>query len=186
MLIFFLNFIFIIILLLFQTTILHEFTIYSVRPDCFLILTTLIGIKSGEVKGAAAGFGLGFLQDCLSSSFLGINAFSLGVIGFVFGNLRAKLFFENVFPQVVCTLSAALIKTVIVFFIFLLTTLNKAQAEIVLNKLLLSAVYSALAGPLFIYVFNFISNKMALKMESNRPRSLDKRLIATKPFIQLQ
>ncbi len=166
-----LNVFFIILLFVFQTTALHRVSFFGVRPDIILIFTIFLGFKLGEVKGAAVGFCLGFVQDCLSSSFLGPMAFSKGIIGFIFGSLRAKIFFENIIPQAICSLFGALIQTVIVLLIFLLTIFNKVQTEIVLNKLLIASVYTAITGPLFVHLFVFVTNKQSAYWNSNKHKS---------------
>ena len=148
-----LNIFFIILLFVFQTTLLHSFTILGVRPDIVLILTIFISANLGEDRGAISGFTLGLIQDCLSSNLLGANAFSKGVIGFIFGNLRDKIFFENTISQLAFILLASLIDAAIISLILFLTIPDKTQMSIVLNKLLLSSVYTTLVAPLFILIF---------------------------------
>jgi len=162
MLYFFLNAFIIILLFVFQSTLLHCCTVFGVRPDLILILATFIGVRFGKTKGATLGFFLGLIQDCLSGTFLGPNAFSKGVVGYIFGNLRAKILFENFFSQIFCNMAAALIDGAIVLIIFSLTILNQALVDIIFKNLLLTAIYTALASPLFSQIFVFISNKTSL------------------------
>jgi rod shape-determining protein MreD len=149
-------------LFVFQTTLLHCCTVLGVRPDVILILATFIGVRLGKTKGAIAGFFLGLIQDSLSGAFLGPNAFSKGVVGFIFGNLRTKILFENFFSQIFCNMAAALINGAIILIIFSLTILDKALVDINLKNLFLTAIYTALASPLFSQIFAFISKKAAL------------------------
>lgn len=167
-----LNVFFIILLFVFQTTILHSFTIMGVRPDVILIFAFFAGGKLGEEKGAISGFTLGMIQDCLSSNLLGANAFSKGIIGFVFGYLRDKIVFENTFSQFIFIFFASLIDAAIILLISLLTIPDKEQAMIVLNNLLLSSVYTTLLGPFFILFFIFSKNKISslLKKRSRKSR----------------
>lgn len=150
----------IILLFVFQTTVLHAFTISGVRPDIILIFSVFVGIKLRETRGAAAGFTLGLVQDSLSSGLLGANAFSKGIVGFAFGLLKDKIIFENIFSQVIFVLIATVIDTVIVLLISSLT-INE-NVTTIFNKLLLSSIYTTLAGPLFIYVFIFVSSKASV------------------------
>lgn len=163
-----LNIFFITLLFIFQTTVLHSFTILGVRPDIVLILTFFIGVNLGEEKGATLGFALGFIQDCLSSTLLGANAFSKGIVGFVFGYLRDKIVFENAFSQFAFILLASLIDVAIISLILFLTISDKTQVAIVLNKLLLSSVYTTLVGPVFILIFVFFRDKAAVFFEKRR------------------
>ncbi len=166
-----LNIFFITLLFVFQTTILHSFTILGVRPDIVLILTFFIGVNLGEDKGTTLGFALGLIQDCLSSTLLGANAFSKGVVGFIFGYLRDKIIFENTFSQFTFILLASLIDAAIVSLILFLTTPDKTQATIVLKKLLLSSVYTSLVGPLFIFIFVFFRDKAVVFFKKRRRKS---------------
>ena len=168
---FLLNVFFISLLFLFQTTILHSFTMFGVRPDMVLILTFLIAVSLGGDKGATAGFALGLIQDCLSSSIFGINAFSKGVVGFIFGNLREKIFFDNFFSRLIFVVLAALIDAAIILPVSLLTITNKAEASTILSKLLFSSVYTALAGPLFIQIFIFFSSKTSALLKKRHEGS---------------
>lgn len=174
-----LNIFFITLLFVFQTTVLHSFTILGVRPDIVLILTFFIGVNLGEDKGGTLGFALGLVQDCLSSTLLGANAFSKGVVGFVFGYLRDKIFFENAFSQFAFILLASLIDTAIISLILFLTISDKTQAAIVLKKLLLSSVYTALVGPLFILIFVFFRDKTVVFFKRRRrvPRIRGQRIM---------
>lgn len=166
-----LNIFFITLLFVFQTTILHNFTILGVRPDIVLILTFFIGVNLGEDKGAASGFALGLIQDCLSSTLLGANTFSKGVVGFIFGCLRDKIVFENTFSQFIFILLASLVDAAIISLILFLTISDKTQVAIVLNKLLLSSVYTALVGPVFILIFVFFRDKAVVFFKKRRRRS---------------
>ncbi|HJP19275.1 MAG TPA: rod shape-determining protein MreD [Nitrospinota bacterium] len=160
-----LNIFFIILLFVFQTTILHSFTILGVRPDIVLILTFFICVNLGEDRGAISGFGLGLIQDCLSSNLLGANAFSKGVVGFVFGYLRDKIFFENALSQFAFVLLASLIDAAIISLILFLTIPDKTQVTIVLNKLLLSSAYTTIVAPLFMLIFK---NKAVVSFKKRR------------------
>jgi hypothetical protein len=59
-------------------------------------------------------------------------------------------------------MTAALIDGAIILIIFSVTILNQALVDIVLNNLLLTAIYTALASPLFSQIFGFISKKTSL------------------------
>lgn len=150
----------IILLLVFQTTFLHSFTVLNVRPDTILIFAAFVGMKLGGENGALAGFVLGLAQDSLSSGLLGANALSKGIIGFIFGNLRDKIVFENTFSQVLFILFASFIDMAITLPILFLASSGKAAVVIILKKQILSCIFSALTGPLFIKIFIFAHKKL--------------------------
>lgn len=159
-----LNIFFITVIFVFQTTILYAFTILDVRPDIILILTAFIGFSLGRDKGAITGFILGLIQDCLSNSLLGTNAFSKGVIGFIFGHLRNKIIFKNIYSQVIFVLLASFIDLVIILLISFLTNLDKEVLVTILKKLLLVSVYTSLVAPLLLQVFIFVSREKTVAL----------------------
>ncbi len=166
-----LNIFFVILLFVFQTTILHSFTILGVRPDIVLILTFFISVNLGEDRGAILGFILGLIQDCLSSNLLGANAFSKGVVGFIFGYLRDKIVFENAFSQFTFVLLASLVDAAIISLILFLTIPDNTQVAILFNKLLLSSVYTTIVAPLFILMFVFFRDKVVVFLKKRRRES---------------
>lgn len=162
------NIFFIIIIFVFQTTVLYGFTVLDVRPDIILILAAFFGFCLGGDKGAIAGFILGLIQDCLSNSLLGANAFSKGVIGLIIGNLRDKIIFENIFSQIIFVLLAAFIDSAIILLISFLTNLDKEALATILKKLLLASVYTSLVAPLFLQGFIFVSGKKTIALSKNK------------------
>lgn len=154
-----LNIFFITIIFVFQNTIIYSFTILDVRPDIILILVAFIGFYLGEDKGAIMGFLLGFIQDCLSTGLLGANAFSKGVIGFIFGNLRGKIMFGNALSRVIFILSACFIDSLVILLISFLTGLNEEAMATILKKLLFAAVYTSLTAPFLLEIFLLINKK---------------------------
>ena len=59
------------------------FNISGVMPNLFVILALFIGLFSNQIMGTAYGVGIGILLDLLIGNKIGVNAISLGIIGFL-------------------------------------------------------------------------------------------------------
>lgn len=152
-------------LFVFQSTLLHGFSVMYVRPDMILILASYMGVRLGEENGAITGFLLGLVQDSLSSALFGANAFSKGVIGFIFGNLRDKIVYDNIFSQFIFVFIATVIDGAIILLIFFMTKPENAQVDVLMNKLLLQSIYTTLIGPLFLQALIFFNKKNAVRYD---------------------
>lgn len=76
---------------LLQTVIAPRLAIGGVQPDLFLILLFGLSISVGPELAAAAGFLIGLYQDSLSGAPLGLNAFTLSLIGFLVSGLSEQV-----------------------------------------------------------------------------------------------
>lgn len=64
--------------------------------DLFLILVVSWAWFRGWKEGLLTGFVAGILKDIFFSPLLGLNAFSLCLIGFLMGNIKEKIYQENI------------------------------------------------------------------------------------------
>ncbi|HVG02904.1 MAG TPA: hypothetical protein VM842_08435 [Nitrospira sp.] len=69
----------------FQTTLLHYLSVLGVRPDLGLVAACLVGFLGGEIDGLILGLLLGCFQDMLSAGDLWINVVTKGGAGFLAG-----------------------------------------------------------------------------------------------------
>jgi rod shape-determining protein MreD len=57
-------------------------SVLGISPDLTVLIVYYAGIRYGETKGLLAGMVIGALEDSLSSSIIGPNLLSKGIIGF--------------------------------------------------------------------------------------------------------
>ncbi len=57
-------------------------SVVGISPDLTVLIVYYAGIRYGETKGLLAGMVIGALEDSLSSSIIGPNLLSKGIIGF--------------------------------------------------------------------------------------------------------
>lgn len=66
------------------------------RPDFLLILVVLWGWERSWKEGLLVGFAIGLINDIFFSPLLGLNAFSLSLIGYLSGEIRERVYQRNV------------------------------------------------------------------------------------------
>ena len=76
---------------LLQSTIIPSMAIGGIQPDLFLVLVFGLSLSTGIEVATAAGFLIGLYQDALSGAPLGLNAFTLSLIGFLVSRLSRVL-----------------------------------------------------------------------------------------------
>jgi len=100
-------FIFIIIALILQITVLDTIAIGWIRPDLLLVLTVAIAMHRGKLTGLKAGLFAGAIADIFSVGRLGLNIFLLGACGFLVGYFADKIYKESMFAQcLVCAIAS--------------------------------------------------------------------------------
>ena len=76
---------------LLQSAVVPRLAIGGIRPDLFLVLTFGLSLSSGAELATAAGFLIGLYQDSLSGAPLGLNAFTLSLIGFLVSQVSRQV-----------------------------------------------------------------------------------------------
>src|SRR5574337_640535 len=76
---------------LLQAAVLPRLAIGGIQPDLFLILLVGLSLSVGPEPAAAGGFLIGLYQDSLSGAPLGLNAFTLSLIGFLVSRLSRQV-----------------------------------------------------------------------------------------------
>lgn len=76
---------------LLQSTVIPRMAIGGIQPDLFLVLVFGLSLSTGVEVATAAGFLIGLYQDALSGAPLGLNAFTLSLIGFLVSRLSRLL-----------------------------------------------------------------------------------------------
>lgn len=74
-----------------QTTVTPLAALGHVRPDLFLLLLYLGSFRMSPVQACAGGVVLGLFEDALSGAPLGLNTFTLSLLGYVLVRVREEL-----------------------------------------------------------------------------------------------
>ena len=68
-----------------QASLFSRLSLAGIRPDLALAVIYIIGLLTGPGEAALAGIGIGLVQDIGSASFIGLNGFTLGLVGLFAG-----------------------------------------------------------------------------------------------------
>lgn len=149
------------IVIIYQSLFSGLLTIQRISLDLPLLILVLVALSRGPVSGAIFGFLVGFLLDLANPSLLGLGAFIKTCLGYLVGSFKDNLYLES-----------NLYKGLVVFFSLLLNDLiyyyfssgrNLGYVlSIFVNYSLLSAVYTAFVGWVFLWFLQVRKNKQAI------------------------
>lgn len=91
-----------------QTTVTPLVELGGIRPDLFLLLLYLGSYKMSPVRACVGGFLLGLYQDALSGAPLGLNAFTLSLLGYLVVRVREELEETRLLPHLLLLFLAGL------------------------------------------------------------------------------
>ena len=133
-----------------QTTIAPWVQLGQVRPDLFLLLLYLGSFRMNPTQACLMGCLLGLYEDALSGAPLGLNAFTLSLLGYVLVRVREEVDESRLFPHLVLLfltgLSAGLITSgVLAFF-----GMGRNFGESLLWIILPGAMYTMAVGGLLL------------------------------------
>ena len=101
------------------------FNIAKVMPNVFIILVLFIGLFSTRTMGTCYGIGIGLLLDFLLGNRIGVNAATLGILGFLAGEFDKNFSKDSrmtIMLMVLC--STALVERANYFINYILLSTN--------------------------------------------------------------
>lgn len=122
-----------------QSTLLHFLRIGGVKPDLLLVIVVLSAVLKGKRTGAAVGFAYGFLEDLIIGKYIGSQALTKMVTGYIIGHLERKVFPDNIFIPVVVGFAGTLLH----HFLFMITLVFLGSFDIYTLKNYLSLTLAA-------------------------------------------
>ncbi len=129
----------------FQTTLLHYVSILGVRPDLGLIAACLVGFLGGELDGLVLGLILGCSQDLLSAGDLWVNVATKGGAGFLAG--LAGRHMAHITPMVLLVGLAIISCLSSAVFMYSMKPITLEETWTVLRStVLIQAAFDALIG----------------------------------------
>lgn len=140
----------ILIVIIYQSLFAGLLTIHRISLDLPLLLLVYVGLTRGPASGAMFGFFVGFLLDLSNPSFLGLGAFIKTCLGYLVGSFKDNLYLESNLSKGVVVFFSLLLNDLVYYFFSSGLNLNYALS-IFLNYSLLSGLYTALAGLLFLW-----------------------------------
>jgi len=140
-------------IVVFQMKLMPYFAIGNVKPDLFLLFVCYFSLRNEEVQGALIGFGLGFLEDSLSISPIGVRAMSFSLVGSLLGFVRKGLFWDNPLTQGLLLFSAGILSGLVTLLVLNFFLIPRPMGDSLFRLILPESIFTALWGFLFFFVF---------------------------------
>lgn len=144
---------YIVINIIFQSTILPYLAIFGFVPNTALVLVVLISIIRGKYYGIFFALAIGLLEDVLFGATIGLNGLLYSMIGFSIGSLKNILNTDNIGVPVFFSALATIVYNfsygILIFFLsreitFPMLMAKTFSIEIILNILTSIALYKLL------------------------------------------
>lgn len=135
--------------LLLESTVLQFVLVAGVKPDLVLVLVVFYAITNGPREGAFLGFMGGLAQDFLSGYYLGLNALSFTVVGYLVGLGHTRLFKESPFILAGVTFLATMAFEGVKYFLILGLGIAVPPGEALWGLILPLGVYNSAVALLF-------------------------------------
>lgn len=131
---------------LLQAAVIPRIAIGGIQPDLFLILLVGLGLSMEPELAAAAGFLVGLYQDALSGAPLGLNAFTLSLIGFLVSRLSQQVKTTELTGRFTLLCLAGLLSGLITLLLLRFFYAPRPFASALLGTALPGALYTAILG----------------------------------------
>ena len=143
-----------VLLLSIQTTFLAIFFPGNVVPDLILIVAVYSGIHLKKNRGVWLAALVGFFQDCLSGSLLGVNFLSKGLVGLFFCVIKDKIIVQGIIPIGFFMFATSLVDGMIYFMTMTSLLGGQIKGNFLLSSIILFGVCNAVIAPFLFYMFD--------------------------------
>ncbi|MFC1538087.1 rod shape-determining protein MreD [Candidatus Latescibacterota bacterium] len=147
------NILLIALALLLQSTLFGRFVIMGVKPDFAILVLIFLVSESGSVGSIVYGFIIGFIQDVYSPEFLGMNAFTMSLIGYFLGLSKDRLTVENYSVKAIVTFIVCIIHDII-YLSFYAKLDTSIMFKLFLRESLPGAVYTSVLLVITVFIWD--------------------------------
>jgi len=131
---------------LLQPTLVPRLAIGGIQPDLFLVLAFALSLSVGAEMATAGGFLIGLYQDTLSGAPLGLNAFTLSLIGFLVSRLSRQLGTAQLPARFILLFLAGVVSGLITLLVLRFFQVHRPLSVSLLWTVLPAAFYTATLG----------------------------------------
>ncbi|MFC1542087.1 rod shape-determining protein MreD [Candidatus Latescibacterota bacterium] len=147
------NILLIALAMLLQSTLFGRFVIMGVKPDLAILVLIFFVSESGPVGSIVYGFIIGFIQDVYSPEFLGMNAFTMSLIGYSLGLSKDRLTVENYSVKAIVTFIICIVHDII--FLSFYTQLDTSILfKLLLRESIPGAVYTSVLLVITVFIWD--------------------------------
>lgn len=126
-------------------TLFDELTFYGVKPDLLLVIVIIYALFRGSVRGAQLGFLYGLAEDLIMGRFVGLNAASKMLVGYMIGWGERRFYKEN-FLVPIATVFLGTIVSHFLYALFFTIVSGKGQFAYFRQFVLPLALYNTIMG----------------------------------------
>ncbi|MGE5380318.1 MAG: rod shape-determining protein MreD [Methylocystaceae bacterium] len=106
--------------ILLESTFFSSYHFWGITPDLLLIFVVFISILDGRKAGAIYGFTCGLLLDLFLARYIGVNALSLAITGYITGIFRRLVYPEHLLAPLLAVAVGTLLNQIATFVIMYL------------------------------------------------------------------
>jgi len=139
-----------VILMVFQSTVMELFKIGGIKPDLPLVFALCTALVKGENTGAFMGFVNGILEDIVFGRFLGFNALIKFITAYIQGYTTRNIFKGPAIITMSLTFLGTLVYNIIFIFLSLIFKEIANPWYFFMPVVLPSAVFNMVVSP-FVY-----------------------------------
>lgn len=141
----------IILVLILQGVLIGRIQLRWGRPDLPLILLIFWAWHNNWKQGLIAGFVIGLLVDILFFPLLGLNAFSLALVGFLVAEIRERVYQDNVIFFILLIGAATVLNGIILSFWLLVFNISPSFLEKIVFIVFPTLLYNCIISfPIFL------------------------------------
>ncbi|MFQ5847113.1 MAG: rod shape-determining protein MreD [Candidatus Methylomirabilales bacterium] len=134
-----------------QTTIAPLVELGRVRPDLFLLLLYVGSLRMSPVQACLGGAVLGLYEDALSGAPLGLNAFTLSLLGYVLVRVREEVEETRLIPHVALLFLTGIGSGLMTLAVLAIFGMGRGVGESLVWIVLPGAVYTTVVGGLLLF-----------------------------------
>jgi len=117
---------FLLVLIIFQSTLLNKIELFDTKPDLVLIVIVIFSNYFGSLKGELFGAASGLVEDFITLSPLGFNTFVRTLTGYLAGVTREKIFLDPIVTPVILVIFFTLFRAVINYLLLIIFASDSA------------------------------------------------------------
>ena len=136
----------------FQTVIIHHFSIGGIVPDAILLTVCLVGWWRGELEAVVLGLVFGFLQDLLSGATVWLNLMTKPLIGLVMGMLGHRLRPLTPWVLPILIMGISLVSGLLVLVLLQASSSEIDMTQVLLGIVLPQVLYDGVFGAIVVSV----------------------------------
>lgn len=143
--------------LLLQTSVLEVVAVAGVKPDLVMLIVVLNGFLLGPREGAFLGYIGGMVEDLFLGEYIGLNALSKMIAGYLAGIAGERLYKENILIASGVTFFSAFAGLLVNYLLLFYLNLHVSPYYALLRMALPTAIYTSLLAPfIFGRIFRYL------------------------------